>query len=165
MSIYSKKSITKNIDGRRYELKKLGAKEVSIESFKIVKAVTPSIGVGFDSMQGNSIFDITSTTASALQFLSDNLTVEHYTELVDKLLGSLRVDDVSVGEWDEHFDEYPEDFLEIVFWSFKENFFSFFMNSTILKPWISKAKEMVLPQMKNLMNDALKLQEQESKEE
>ena len=167
MGTYSKKIVSKTIEGRSYEIKKLGAKEVSIESFKLIKAITPSVGVGFDAMKGLSIFEMTGTTASAFQFLSDNLEVDHFSELTDKLLGSLKVDGVLVSDWDEYFSEdevAEEHFIEILFWSFKENFYGFFTKSTILKPWINKAKEVVLPMMQEKLNSALNSPEQESNE-
>lgn len=157
MSIYSKKVVEKKIEDRVYKIKKLGARQASIEGFRIIKAITPSLGVGMDSLKGNSIFEMTSTTASAFQFLSDNLEIDHYSDLVDKLLGSMEVNGVPVQDWSDHFDEedHEGDFLEILFWAFKESLYGFFTKSTILKPWISKVKETVLPIVKEKIQNSL----------
>ena len=99
------------------------------------------------------------------QLLSENLEIEHYTTLVDKLLGSMFVNDTFVDDWSDHFDEHPEDFLEILMISFKENFYDFFMESTILSPMKEKVMEVVLPMLTGRMKNESTSSEQEDSEE
>lgn len=171
---YSKKVITKTISDdnkiRKYQANKLGAMEVSLEGFKLLKALTPSIGVGIDEARNNelSILDSTQTVSWMLQLLSDNLKESHYMELVDKLLGSLVFNGEAIEDWSDHFDDYEEDFLEVLIWLFKDTFYGFFMKSTILKPLVQvmeEMKEVVLPRITEVMTNVLKHNEQDSNEE
>jgi hypothetical protein len=140
---YSKKIITRTIidesagESRKYTANKLSAKEVSVEGFKLLRAVMPSFGAAIDAFsEGDSEFlPTTNKFSEILFFLSENLTDEHFSNLEDKLLGSLIVDDKELGvEWSDHFDDHPQDFLEILGWLGEENFKSFFMESTIIAP-------------------------------
>lgn len=170
---YSKKIISKLIDDedgpRKYQANKLGAYEVSLEGFKIIKAMTPSAGVGIDAIIGTegdiAFLGETNTVSGMFQLLAENLTPEHYTELVDKLLGSLMFNGEDIEDWSDHFDEYPQDFLEVLAWLGKETFTDFFVKSTILKPLIGKIKMMVLPKIKESLGNVMKLNEQDSNEE
>jgi len=168
---YSKVIISKIIDDdRKYQVSKLGSQEISLEGFKIIKAILPSVGVGIDTMiSAESDFgflDNNRTVASAFQLLAENLESEHFQELQLKLLRTLMFNGKDLEDWSEHFDneEYAKDFLEILVWAFKENFYSFFMESTILSPMLSQMKEGVLLIMKTKMQDVLKSKEQESSE-
>jgi len=147
---YSKTKVRLKIEDRTYTLKKLGARDLNIEGFKLVRIFAPSVGAGIDGYRNQDDFGIldgSNTVAAMLQLLSENLSSEHYTELTDMLLGSLSYDGDKLEDWSDHFDteEFEGDFLEVLVWAFKENFYSFFTKSTILVNLMEKAKSIVLP--------------------
>ena len=110
---------------RLYKAYKLPAHTVAVEGFKLLKAILPSLGSGIDSISQDTeemaLFGERSTTwTAAFQLLESNLTSEHFEDLVSKMFGSLMY--VSDPITEEHFDEYIEDYLEVLVWLFKENF-------------------------------------------
>lgn len=146
---YSKTLITKMITGvdgkeRLYKAYKMPAQTTAIEGFKLLKAVMPSIGTGLDDMRNSDDteeFNISTTWTAAFQLLQNNLTVEHFEDLQDKLMGSLMYVDTPIKE--DHFDEFIGDYLEVLFWLFKENFSNFILQSGMLRSKIQNAKKMV----------------------
>lgn len=172
---YSKKIVTKRIidedkgEERKYQASKLGAMEVSLEGFKIIRALAPSAGIGADKLieEGGDIefMGSSQTISLMLTVLSENLTPEHYTILVDKLLGSLVFNGKEVEDWSEHFDEYPGDLLEVLSWLGKETFYDFFIQSTMMKYWVQKIKTIVPTKVKKAIKAVLNDNEPDSKEE
>lgn len=173
MTRYSKKMISKRLilpDGtcRVYQTPKLAAYEINLEGMKIARAVLPSAGSMIDSFVSNTDMEFSElppqTFSGSLYFLSENLDEQNYTNLVDKLLGSLIVDGKEIEDWSDHFDEHPEDFLEILVWSGRENFESFFMGSTMLAPLKSKITE-VVQNLKGKLDNVQKSKEPDTNEE
>jgi len=151
---YSKTKVKLKIEDRTYTIKKLGARDLNIEGFKLIRVFAPSAGAGIDAYRNQDEFGIldgSNTVAAMLQLLSENLTEEHYTNLTDMLLGSLAYDGDTLEEWSDHFDteEFEGDFLEVLVWAFKENFYNFFTKSTILVSLMEKAKTIVLPMLED----------------
>lgn len=175
MTRYSKKIITKTIVDeekqvtRKYQLNKLSAYEVNMEGMKLARAIMPSAGSIIDSfMKGEdveaSMLDVPQQTFSgALFFLSENFQDDQYAILVDKILGSMMVDGKEVDDWSDHFDEYPEEFFEILLWAGRESFENFFMGSTMLAPLKEKLKE-IFPKVKEMLNGVQTSKETESSE-
>ena len=161
---YSKTIIEKIITGengelRKYQTNKLGAKDVSIEGFKLLKALAPSAGVGIDTLASGDAYgliDTSQTYTAMLQLLSENLTEDHFAQLEDKLLGCLTVDGKKIEDWSDHFDLHEGDFLEVLGWIGKETFTGFFSRSTILKYWIRKIKELVPANVKGKLENIWK---------
>jgi len=167
---YSKKIVKKMIEGddgkvRKYSALKLSAIEVAVEGFKLLRAATPSFGVAIDQlMDKENAFDTPDTFAAMLQLLTENLTPEHFTDLVDKNLGSLMFDGKEIEDWSEHFDDYEEDFLTIIIWLSEENFTSFFMKSITPLPCFKKLTSL-FPSVKEKVTNALSGLKQEYKDE
>ncbi len=156
-------------DPRTYQINKLSSQEVAKESFKIIKIFLPSVGVGLDALKNSDEFDfmqVDRTATTVIQLLADNLEDQHFAELQFKMLDTLRFNGQEIEDWSEHFDDkYAKDYLEVLVWSFKENFYDFFMESTILSPTIKKLKEVVLPNLKTKMQNVFKDKEVDCNEE
>jgi hypothetical protein len=171
---YSKNIVPKILDREdgtadKYHITKLSSYEVATEGYKIIKALAPSIGVSIDGMiSSGSIesfgLDQSKTATGMLQLLSENLEVDDFTGLLDKLLGKMCYNEKEVEDWSDHFDDHPGDFFEIIAFSFKENFFDFFTKSTILSPMIETVMEIV-PVLKNKMQNVSNDKEPEELDE
>ena len=135
---YSKKSVNKIIkEGDQmfeYSAFLMGAKDVAIESFKITKALAPSVGTGFDyfgDMREDAFEDdVKHTFGGVFQHLSDNLHTQDFEMFTDKIMGKLVFNGEHVN-WEDHFDTHPNHFLEVWSWLAYENLGPFFLQSTI----------------------------------
>ncbi len=142
-TVYSDVTLSKTIsddDGiRQYKSLKLGSREVFIEGLKLVKVLTPSIGTAIDQLQNtDDIFgDISHTYGAAMQHLMDNIEPEHFAELCDKLLGKLFVNDKEV-DYSTHFDKYPQDFIDVIWWLGDTTFRPFLLKNAIVQSLMSK---------------------------
>ena len=160
---YSNTIITKMVTGvdgteRLYKARKLSARTAALEGFKLIKAITPSIGAGIDSLsaksQRESLFEdgYDHTFGAMLQLLSENITDEHFESLSDKLMGSLMLGDEEIKDLDEHFDKYQGDFIELLTWLGKETFVNFIMENATLVSLMNKLVGMVSPEMRESLS-------------
>lgn len=149
---------------RVYKGFKLNSLEVMKEGFKILKALMPSLGTGIDQLSNDDGFSAPNTFGAMFQLLNENLTEEQFTVLVDKLLGSLICNSETIEDWVEHFDKYPQDLIEVISWTGKENFHDFFMESTMLRSKLKSLVQLVDPKVVNTINDLLNGKEQDTKE-
>lgn len=157
------------IDGdsglRTYKGFKLNAYQVTVEGFKILKAILPSLGTGIDQLSnGQDLYETPNTFGAMFQLLNENLSEDQFTTLVDKLLGSLVCNGEAIEDWIKHFDEYPQDLIEVISWAGGESFYSFFMESTMLKSKVKSIAEMLDPNLKEKISNVLKSKEQDTKE-
>ncbi len=114
-------------DGLRvYKGFKLNSYQVMTEGFKMLRVLMPSFGTGIDQMTNDNGLEIPNTFGAMMQLLNENLSEEQFTTLADKLLGSLVFNGDVVEDWVDHFDQYPQDLIEVLGWSGKENFYNFF---------------------------------------
>ena len=171
---YAKKVITKSIkdsDGeeRIYQAYKVGAFTVATEGFKILSALSPSAGVGIDSLQAKSNkeeFDDTQshTFGAMLSMLSEHVTPEHFDDLSQKLMGSLMLGKEEIADLEAHFDLHEGDMLDILVWLFQENFTNFIMKSGTVQSWTNKITSLLTPELKEIVNKFKTNLEEESKE-
>lgn len=136
------------------------------EGFKLAKALAPALGAGADAMAHESkaqeefLETRANTFGSILLMLSESIGDDHFYDLQEKLLGSLHFGDSEVKDLDEHFNKYPEDFIEVLVWLFKENFTSFFIGSSMFHSLKEKVTSLLSPKLKNeLENFKKKLNE------
>lgn len=156
---------TKAGDTREYRILKIGAMGVAKEGFKLISAIMPSIGTGFDAIQhkngqDSDIFDQeqSHTCGAMLQLLSENISDEHFIDLAEKLMGRMYVNGVEVKDLDDHFDEFNGDFLDILSWIFMENFRNFITESDMLASLMTKLISLLNPsQLETLKNFKSKL--------
>lgn len=147
---------------RLYKARKMSARTAALEGFKIIKAVTPSVGAGLDSMAAKhnreALFEdgYDHTFGAMLQLLSENITDEHFEDLTTKLLGSLMIGDKEIDDLDEHFDKYAGDFIELVMWLAKENFANFILGNATLVSSMNKLISLVSPEMKESLESLRK---------
>lgn len=170
MSNYSKTQLkTLTIDAedglRTYKGFKLNARQVMLEGFKMLKVLLPSLGTGIDQLTNkDDMFDMPNTFGAMFQLLNENLTEDQFACLVDKLLGSLVCNSEAVDDWVAHFDTYPQDLIEVISWAGRENFYSFFMESSMLQSKVKSIAEMIDPKVKEKINNVLKSNVQDTKE-
>ena len=142
MSIYTNQLITHTIideetnTSRTYKANLMKSRTVSLQGFKLAKVCMPSFGAAMDAIADgkDDIFSESKSKISEIMFfLSENLTEEHFADLEGKLMGSLYFNGKHLGEdWEDHFDNHKQDFLEVLAWVGEENFKDFFMQSTIV---------------------------------
>lgn len=172
---YSKTTIKKVILGkdgeeRIYRARKMGSFTVAKEGFKLITTLSPSVGVGLDSIQAQakeeSLFDDgqSHTFGAMLSMLSEHLTGEHFEDLSIKLMGSLMLGDDEIKDLEAHFDEYEGDYIDILAWLLKENFTNFTLGSVIVQSWIAQISTLLTPEMKNTYESLKKSLGIESKE-
>ncbi|AUR92158.1 hypothetical protein NVP1170O_045 [Vibrio phage 1.170.O._10N.261.52.C3] len=158
--VFLPKIVIEDGDSERvYKARRLSSRGVMTEGFKILQVLLPSIGIAVDAATSKEEFEMPQTFSAAFQLLNENMDEEQFTELVDKIMGSVTCNGEEIGEdWDEHFDEYPQDFLEVVGKMGVETFKGFFMGSTMLTSKLKKLKKMLpkelLTEMQNLLKDS-----------
>ncbi|QXN60118.1 hypothetical protein KUA24_51 [Vibrio phage HNL01] len=150
--MFSKKNIVKKeINGKKYKMKRWATVTTVLEGTKLGKILLPSFSTiadvwmqrgtddaAFDDFMRESQQVEWLLTSAATQ-LTTLLTDEHCEELYNKLLSglSIMVDDefVEVEDWSDHFDteEFAEDFLDVLVWSIKENLYDFFMKQAMFR--------------------------------
>lgn len=166
---YSKKVITKIIKGvdgeeRIYKATKMSAPIVATEGYKLLRAILPSLGATLDDMgtDEEDFFERKTTYTAAFQLLYNNLTVEHFQDLQEKLTGSLIYFDEPIKL--DHFDEHVGDYLEVLAWLFKENFVNFILESGMLRSKIQTLKTMLQenPKMNELLGNVLNVAKQDT---
>lgn len=149
-------------DIRVYKGFKLNARQVMIEGYKMLKAVMPSLGTGIDQMANADDINPANTFGAMFQLLNENLTEEQFTGLVDKLLGSLLCNGDLIEDWVEHFDKYPQDLIEVIGHTGKENFYDFFMESTMIRSKIKGLVQLMEPKVLEKMQSLLNGNEQDT---
>lgn len=152
-SIYSKtqmKPLTvEDADGtfRVYRGCKLNAITLLTESFKLLKAIIPALGTVADGYNNQDMYLPPQTYTAAAQMLENNLSEEHFQDLVMKLTGELTCDKQAIDDWNEHFDKYIYDLPEIIAWVGKENFADFFTRNHLVRSKWKQIKETMNPQL------------------
>ena len=112
--------------------------------------------------------DIEFLLTGAISQLSANFTDEHFESLCNKLLSNFEVrgrkedgefgDFEKITDWSEHFDEFGEDFEEVLVKSAKVNLYDFFMKQATVRSSIEKVLTIVKPlttQLNKSMNEDL----------
>jgi hypothetical protein len=161
---YSGKIISKVITGangeeRLYKARKISAFPLAREGFKLLKVFAPMLGTGADSMvskqrlEDEFIEADTNTFGNMMTMLDAHLDPDHFMDLVEKLMGSLMLGDKQITDFDDHFDNYNGDFLEVVCWLMVENFKGFFMESAMIRSLIEKTLSLASPKMKEMWQD------------
>lgn len=143
----SKNSVKTTINGRAYKMKKWNTFSTSLEGMKLAKVIAPSFAMisdmwmnktksedktqeELDEMfqdQQESMYLLTGAVTQLCSQLED----DHFMDLVDKLLTPLQLvtDDEAkpISAWEDHFDDFPEDYDQVLLWSIKVNLLDFFM--------------------------------------
>ena len=168
--VITKSIKTKEGNFREYTAHKMGAISVAREGFKLISALTPSLGAGIDSLKANHDREEnyeegqSHTFGAMLQLLSENITEDHFEDLVMKLMGSIYCNDEKIKDLDDHFDKYSGDFIDILVWLFKENFGNFIMESDIVVSLIERISALLSPKMKDAVESFKKMLDKEPNE-
>lgn len=157
---YSNNFITKEINGTIYSAYKLRAVDVSKRGFSVLKAISPSIASGAEAIMGiadeHSDGLETDSISEMLFILKESFSDELFEEIQDDLMGSIVGDsDKTLGSgWSDYFDDHLEDYLDVLLWLCEENFYSFFIRSSLAKrlksvvvnmPLMKKSREQETP--------------------
>ena len=109
--------------------------------------------------------DIEFLLTGAVTQLSSNFTDEHFESLVAKLMTGLEYrqredstfngegeevlgdfgDFTTIDDWSDHFDDYQEDFEQVLVQSIKVNLYNFFMKQPTVRTSIEKVLTVVKP--------------------
>lgn len=141
-----------NGDIRVYKGFKLNAKTLLTESFKLLKTVMPALGTVADGYNNQDLLMPPQTYTAAAQMLENNLSEDHFEDLVFKLTGNLICNGDAIADWDKHFDEFVYDLPEVIAWAGKENFADFFIRNHLVRSKLSRIKEQMSPQIKELLS-------------
>lgn len=131
---------------RVYTIHPFSARTTAKEGFKLLKKVLPAIGAAQDSRgnEDNVVLGMDTTFQQAFSMLEQDLSEEHFEDLCDKLLGGVKFE----GEFidvEDHFDEYPDDFLEVLLFAGEKSFYDFFTKNSIVRSKILPMIEKYLP--------------------
>lgn len=165
----SKRSVTTTINNHKYKLQKWNTKTVFEEGTELLKVVSPSLTMlagdlidGTKSADQELFEDVLSSKKYALteafSVLNSTLTREHISALVDKTLSGLSYYDSEEEEWvkvDDYSDlfdqeEYEADFLDVLFWTLKENLYSFFIKQGMFNSKIRSLSKLVKSFVENM---------------
>lgn len=165
----SKRSVTTTINNHKYKLQKWNTKTVFEEGTELLKVVSPSLTMlagdlidGTKSADQELFEDVLSSKKYALteafSVLNSTLTREHISTLVDKTLSGLSYYDSEEEEWvkvDDYGDlfdqeEYEADFLDVLFWTLKENLYSFFIKQGMFNSKIRSLSKLVKSFVENM---------------
>lgn len=160
---YSSKVISKTVVGldgteRLYKARKMGAFTVGLEGLKLARALAPALGSGLDAMMEKQERDemmldpVSNTFGKMLTMLTAHISDEHWTDLSDKLLGSLLLGDDKI-DVEDHFDTHNGDFLEVLLWLFNENFKDFFMQNATIRSLIDKSMALMSPKLTDVLEN------------
>ncbi len=140
-------------DTRVYSIFKLGAEEILTIGLSLSKTLLPALGTGVDYFRNEKNADMYGemphTFGAALDHLCSNLVLEDYIVLADKVLGNMLVNSKPIDSWAEHFDEYPQDLLEVLAWGVKENVSPFFLKNSMFQSLMPTLQTMI-EKLKNL---------------
>lgn len=168
----SKNKVRNTVNDRTYKMSKWSTITTTLEGMKLAKVIAPSFAMVSDMWMGKdqnkdeldliledrdqNMYLLTGAVTQLCSSLED----EHFMSLVDKLLSGLEIikDDeaVKIEDWSEHFDEFPEDYDQIVMWSIKENLWDFFMKQDTFASKIKMVTKILTPmadQMQKLASD------------
>lgn len=154
--------IRKVINGHTYKLTRWSPVTTNLEGFRLGMAVAPAFTMLADMYTAQKKLQAEYGTTGAMEEenmiwtgafsqLAGSLTPEMYIDLQDKLFKSVQViideEAKSIEDWSEHFDkdEYKGDWAEVLYWSFKENLWDFFMKQGIVASKIEILKEVASP--------------------
>lgn len=152
---YSKKEITLTTNsGNTYVARKLSPFNLSVEAAKIASIFGTGIMAGADAYTNKDPYSegLGLTLTSFANMIHTNLEDGHYLDLQSKLFGELTFNGVKIGE--DHFEEeeYECDFMEVLWWLFKENIVNFTLSSGILRSKIEPLLNELSPQVKEHLN-------------
>jgi len=154
------------VNGREYRTKKWSTITTMLEGKKLLLALAPSFTTMADMKLATSKdeptldeivegSDIEFLLTGAISQLSANFSDEHFESLCEKLLSNFdyreRREDGEFGDyekitdWSEHFDEYGEDFEQVIVKSAKVNLYDFFMKQATVRSSIEKVLTVVKP--------------------
>lgn len=164
---YSSEVISKTVVGsdgieRLYKARKMQALTVVREGIKLTRAIAPAIGSAADAVstqermeqelmeyQGN-------TFGSMIMMLSTNLTEDHLSDLLSKVMGSLMLGDEDIGSSEDklnaHFDKHQGDFIEVATWLLKSNFINFLQESVMFRSLTDKIMTNISPKLKETIS-------------
>lgn len=155
---YSKKEITfTTAAGNSYTARKLSPFNLSVEAAKIASILHTGIMAGADAYTNKDILidGLGMTLTSFANMIHENLDSGHWDDLQRKLMGELHFNGNKVDE--DHFEDYEEDFLEVLWWLFKDNIVNFILSSGMFRSKIDQILGNLKPEMKekleNLKND------------
>lgn len=138
---------------RHYNMKKWSTVTTILEGKKLGLVIAQPFAMIMDLLQAkesqSSLSEMVEENSfvftGAVTQLAGALTDDHFMDLVDKLLTGLVHEGESIEDWSSHFDEYPEDFEQVVLWSLKENLYDFFMKMPTFRTKLEMLKEIVTP--------------------
>jgi hypothetical protein len=153
-----------NGDIRIYKGFKLNAKTLLTESFKLLKTVMPALGTVADGYNNQDLMMPPQTYTAAAQMLENNLSEDHFEDLVDKLTGNLICNGDAVDNWDKHFDEYVYDLPEVIAWAGRENFADFFIRNHLVRSKLRLIKSKMSPAVQEILSKILDEDSSKSKD-
>jgi hypothetical protein len=138
---------------RHYNMKKWSTVTTILEGKKLGLVIAQPFAMIMDLLQAkeneSSLSELVEENnfvfTGAVTQLAGALTDDHFMELVDKLLTGLTHEGEPIEDWSAHFDEYPEDFEQVILWSLKENLYDFFMKSPTLRSKLETLRTIVKP--------------------
>lgn len=155
-------------DARHYKIKKWNALTTNLEGYKLVKTVLPAATTLIDSFfnkrkdtEDLGFEDNEHHVTEAAMLLQQSMDSEDYNELCVKLLKSVKFEGEDLDDEEkinDHFDQYPEDFMIVLYNCFKENLFDFFMKNGTLRKKIESFKTL-LPSLKEELQSKLESSE------
>lgn len=135
---------SKTINDKIFKVKILGARDGFNIGLQISKLILPAIGSSIDGMrQDELLHGAPNTFGEAAQKLVQQMGEVDANDIVEKLLSGLIVDDEDVN-WDDYFAANYSELLEVLTFSMKENFGSFFTGNDIVqkaKSWLNKVDQ------------------------
>ncbi len=152
---YSKKEITLTTNsGNTYTARKLSPFNLSVEAAKIASIFGTGVMAGADAYTNKDSYSegLGLTLTSFANMIHTNLEDGHYMDLQNKLFGELSFNGNKIGE--DHFEEedYECDFMEVLWWLFKENIVNFTLSSGMFRSKIEPLMKELSPQLKEHLN-------------
>ncbi len=125
--------IIKTINNKQFSLKKLGARDGFTIGLEISKLVLPALGASVDGMRKDEIIHgAPQTFGDAAQKLVQQMGSVDVLNIIDKMFAGMTVDDKEI-DWDEYFSGNYAEMVEVLMFTLKENFESFFTESGIVQ--------------------------------
>lgn len=164
---YSSEIISKTVVGhdgieRLYKARKMQALTIVREGIKLTRAIAPALGSAADAvataerMEQELIEYQGNTFGSMIMMLSANLTEDHLSDLLVKVMGSLMLGDADIGSTEdklnEHFDKHQGDYIEVATWLLKDNFVNFLQESVMFRSLTNKLLTNISPKLNEIIS-------------
>ncbi|AGH32173.1 tail assembly chaperone [Vibrio phage 11895-B1] len=160
-------TVKKEINGRVYKLRTWSAFTTGLEGFKLAKVFAPALAMGYDLHSVKSeeqkeleaiypeIGDQIFTATGVVTQLTSQLTDEHFMDLSEKLFSGLSYLDEegeahAIDNADEYLESRPNDYIDIMVWSLKENLWDFFMKQDMFASKIGAVAQFLTKTMESL---------------